>query len=44
MVDEGDRRKLQRIETAKESLFSKAPTIDEMKLVHQLFLSTVSPK
>jgi len=43
MVDEGDRRKLQRIETAKESLFSKAPTVDEMKLVHQLFLSTVSP-
>jgi len=41
MVDEGNRRKIERIETANKSLFSKAPTTGEMKLVHELFLSTV---
>jgi len=43
MLAEGDERKLERIKLAKESLFKTPPTIEEMKKVHQIFLSTVEP-
>jgi len=43
MIEGGNKRKLERKERAKVSLFTHAPTAVEMSKIHEMFLTTVRP-
>ena len=43
IIEHGDKRKKSRIERTEKSLFKVAPTAEERKIIHNLFLKTLSP-
>ncbi len=44
LFEQGTARKKERMVTGKQSLLSTPPTVDEMNLVHHIFLSTCKPE